>query len=159
MSAVQYINSTVVTSPVSTVVFDQIPSTFTDLAVVMSGTTEETSTNDLKCRFNNDSSSIYSYTQFYASGTSVVSNHPSTQSSFRAGTSSNLYSSSILHVMSYSNTNMNKTALAQNGVGGVQTVRSSILWRSTQPITSLTFFTQNSKNFSIGFSFALWGVK
>lgn len=81
-----------------------------------------------------------------------------------AGTSveSNLYGSHIFDLLDYSNNNKYKTSRSIGGVdnnGSGQARLVSGLWKSTAPITSLTFTTNGGGSFIAGSKFSIYGVK
>jgi hypothetical protein len=75
------------------------------------------------------------------------------------------YSTHVVDILDYANTNKYKTVrvltgVDTNGNGGV--VLGSMLWKDTAAINSLTFSNTDSTyfgNFTTGSSFALYGIK
>ena len=146
-------------SATTTVTFSSIPTTYTDLVIVLS--TKLASTASTYMNFNGDTSGNYSLTRIYGNGTSAVSD--------RIGTSltgidvqyigSGDGNVTTINIMNYSNATTYKTSLTRwNTAGSTGYVGANVnLWRSTSAITSIVF--SNSVNFSIGSTFTLYGIK
>lgn len=154
------IQSNTLTSSSNSVTFSSISSAYTDLILVISGSTTA-STGAYNLRFNGDTGSNYSITGIYA-------NSASAGGSFRASNATKLYLGdgantsmfmNIIHIMNYTNTTTNKTVLNRK----TQITSSSIeaivgLWRSTAAINSITLLP-DSNNFATGTVFTIYGLK
>ena len=145
--------------------FTDIPGTFTDLMVVVSGASNRASINydGVTIRFNSDTGSNYSYTRLLGNGTAASSDRSSSQTSglgvsiVSTGTGT-APSNIVINCMSYANTNVNKTVLAASANPGFRVERTVSLWRSTAAITSLSL-TLDQGSFIVGTTFSLFGVK
>lgn len=154
-----------VTSAVSSVTFTSIPSTYTDLVLVINAQAS-TVGQVIEMQYNNDTSSNYSMTELYGNGTSPGSFRRSSISSLQ--TSWNIvnfpdlnFGNAIIHLMNYSNTTTYKTVLSRTNApsatyGG--TVSSVGLWRSTSAISTLKVFLGGG-NFAVGSTFSLYGIR
>ena len=147
-------------SDTATVEFTSISGNYTDLVCVVSGTTN--SADSTRFRFNGDTSSIYSHTSLYGSGSAAGSYRASSLTRHDADYFSGLGTSNpgtiVLSIMSYSNANVFKTTLATAAEAGGGLSRNVCLWRSTAAITSMTFLTA-ATTFKTGTTFSLFGVK
>ena len=140
-----------------TITFSSIPSTYTDLILVISGTAA--SNSDLDIRFNSDTGTNYSYTTLYGDGTTAGSSRNSSINYMRmdyygyVGTTAGQIT--IIHIMNYANTTTYKTALsrASNANNGV--AANVGLWRSTSAINSVSTVT----TLATGSTATLYGVK
>lgn len=154
------IASQTLSSAVSSVTFNSIPGTFTDLVCVASGTTSNV--DNLRFRFNSDSATNYSTTSLFGSGSAAgsyrESNITQAQSDYYGAFSTTNPGTAVISVMSYANTNVFKTVLSATGQAGTGVHRNVSLWRSTSAITSMTILL-SSFNFSSGCTFALYGIK
>ena len=96
------------------ITFTSIPSTYTDLVLVMNGSMSSGS-ETARVRFNGSSSTVYSQTNLAGSGSAVASSRNSNQTSFRLGeTYAGLGTTRwtvILNILNYSNTATYKTCL------------------------------------------------
>jgi hypothetical protein len=156
------IASTNGTGSSNSIAFNSIPSTYTDLILVVNGATT-TSTGNPRLRFNGDTGSNYSDTNLYGSGTAAGSYRNTTQTSiqliatvyFNTSLNTNL----IIHIMDYANTTTNKTTLnrANKATDGVDAVVG--LWRNTAAINSITLFTASGFNISSDSTFKLYGIQ
>ena len=161
------IASNILASATNSITFSSIPATYTDLVLRWS-TRSAASGRDDQITFNGDSSTIYSSTSLWGTGSSVVNNQDSavarinvwygnTLSTYTAST----FSSGELYVPNYTSTVNKPTSfitVAENNsatVNGI--VTSAALYRNTSALTSLTFFSPN--NFVIDSSFYLYGIK
>lgn len=165
-------------SSASTVEFTSIPSTFTDLVLVCYLRADQVtfnSTNYPHLRLNGDTGTNYSYTRLYARSTSgswsALSERLSNTSNNGMGgvsttsSNSNIYTPVVYQIMSYANTNVNKTILAAGAQVSNLTNedgpwRSVALWRSTSAVTSILLRpSQDPSNFVSGCTFSLYGIK
>jgi hypothetical protein len=159
------IATTTLGSAASTITFSSIPSTYTDLRVVINTTL--TANGDITFRINNDSSSLYSFTNLYGyNGTNVYTGVSNNRTSI--GINSGTTTSSLqpifatLDVMSYGGST-NKTVLltsAQDLNGNnYSSVEVAVgLYRSTTAINSITFLLA-STTFKIGTTATIYGIK
>lgn len=159
------------TSSTGTVNFWNIPQTFTDLEVVCT-TRSDYATHRLSgaIRINNDSSSLYSHieTEGYISNytTQRTSNLTFAYAIESLGTSAtaNAFGISSFYIPNYTSNVFRQiihdTSSPQNTTtgGNAYTMMSSILYRSTAPVTSLHFYPGGGANFISGSSFTLYGI-
>ena len=163
------IATTALGSNTTTITFNSITGTYTDLLVVIAGRGTRTgNTVDTILRFNNDSGSNYSYTHLYGDGSSAGSERASNQTSGTAGfwipaasTTSGIFSAMTLHIMNYSNNTTYKTAIVreaqQSNTGGLPGA-SVTLWRSTNAITRVDL-SVGVGDWATGSTFTLYGIK
>ena len=150
-----------------TVTFSSIPSTYTDLVLVISNAVSiATNTPGACISFNSDTASNYSSTHLEGTGTSALSNRQTSQSNINSGYNIGLSSSStqpatiIINIMNYANTTTYKTILSRNAqtAGTAPGTGATVgLWRSTAAINSMAITAQTG-NFAIGTTFSLYGV-
>lgn len=153
------IATTTLGSATNTVTFSSISGTYTDLILVFDGSTASNAYPSL--RFNGDTGTNYSNTNFRGNGTSAQSTRFSSANEMDIAYGSPLSTSQtnfIIQFMSYSNATIYKTVLARTNNADRETGAAVGLWRSTSAITSITLKT-NSPNFSVGSTFTLYGVK
>jgi len=154
------IASTTLGSAAASYTFTSIPGTFTDLVVVHSGV--GTGGFGLRLRFNSDTGSNYSNTQLHGNGTSAGSTRDSNGSSIRLTYDASVQTTDagtrVAHIMSYANTNVNKTVLTASARAGTGVDRIVGLWRSTAAITSVTVLAAND-NMDTGTTLSLYGIK
>jgi hypothetical protein len=152
--------STVVGGSVSSITFSSIPSTYTDLVLVFDGSM--TGGSNAAVRFNGDTTTKYSATVLYGSGTvagSVRDVNVGLIIVNFAGTTG-LRNISRMMVMNYSNTTTNKTMLFRRDDTHNATVAGVGLWRSTAAINSIEFVqTVGASYFTAGSTLSLYGIK
>lgn len=156
--------TTLGSSTASVIVMSSIPSTYTDLILVINGGTSS-GANALYMRFNNDSSSIYSTTYLYGNGSSAASGRLTGRDAaaigyfVEPGTGNEF--NSIAHIQNYSNTTTFKTVLdrANSTAGTYPGAEASVsLWRSTSAINRIdVLVTTNTLN--SGMTLTLYGIK
>ena len=167
-STYEPIASTTLGSSAATVEFTSLSGSFTDLLIVAEiGTTG--GGGNVQLQVNSDTGSNYSHTLIQGNGTSVASARQSAGSSIdsrrigriEALAAANENFVNMVTFLSYANTNVYKTYLAQSHsastVSGVSRIVG--LWQSTSAITSLSFDVEGSLNFRAGSTFSLFGVK
>jgi hypothetical protein len=114
-------------------------------------------------RFNSDSGSNYSRTWMYGDGSNAYSNRTSndTAAYFGATPSGSDYCLSTIDLMNYSNSTTYKTMLLRQNQAssGGQAGAYVYLWRSTSPITSISFLSATgSASIAAGSSVTLYGI-
>jgi hypothetical protein len=158
---------------VSTVTFNNIPQTFTDLKIVIS---ERASVTDIYgdysdfiiAKINGDNGSNYSTTSLRAA-TSVITYRNANDSSAQFGlgngplTGSNTFGNTEIYIPNYAGSNF-KTSLV-SGVSEDNSNASTMfrilqagLWRNTSPVTSLSFTSLGGGNFVQYSTFSLYGI-
>ena len=154
------IATTTLGSAASSITFSSIASSWTDLRVVLVGTVA--AAGGVAIRFNSDTSSNYSRTVLYGTGSVAGSARDTSQTSFViANINSSSPSLVTCDVFSYAGSTF-KTALGEgsddrNGSGVV--ARAVGLYRSTSAITTITLIESNGANFSTGTTATLYGIK
>jgi len=155
-------------SAAASVTFSSIPSTYTDLVVVMSLLANGTSNNSdgLRFQLNGDTGSNYSATYLTNSSSTSVSGRESNATKGRCGNISQTTSdvgTAIAQFLNYSNTTTYKTVIGRSGNlnsnfdSNVFTAVS--LWRSTAAINQIVFSSSSGANFPIGTVISIYGVK
>ncbi len=147
-----------VPSAASSYTFSSIPSTYTDLVLIMSATSNS-GTIDSFIRFNGDTGSNYSWTELSGNGSAAASSRFSSQTYIYAF---NQYTASaspiIINVQNYANITTNKTALIRGNNAGNYLTAAVGLWRSTAAINSLGIIS-SAGSFAAGSTFTLYGIK
>ncbi len=137
--------------------FTSISGSYTDLILVITGTT---TTNGINywLRFNSDTGSNYSYTFLLGNGSTASSGRASNQTNLRvANNSSNTNDTpTIVQIMNYSNSTTNKTTLTRFNDVAYGTWAHVGLWRSTSAITSITI--SSDTNLATGSIYTLYGI-
>lgn len=165
------IATTTLGSNQSSLTFSSIPSTYTDLRIVVYWKLDVSYYPSI--RINNNSSSVYSFTTLIGNGVSASSarDNDKTEGRLTVGKTTSPYNPAFItfDILSY-RSSTNKTILASNsndrngtdadGPGIVS--RDVILCRDTNPITSVTLrgdsvFTPN--NLAAGTIATLYGIK
>lgn len=143
------------------VTFSSIPATYTDLFVACQ--IQRTSgTLSTRITLNNDTSALYSYTRFSAySASAIASDRLSGQTNFQPWFNGAVFTAiSILdfHLMNYTSTTINKTALFSAAEGSGERTITTGLYASTSAINRIDF-TAATNSFAIGCTFTLYGIK
>jgi hypothetical protein len=144
------------------ITFSSIASSWTDLRVVLTGTTVAGSPSPL-IQFNSDTGANYSYTRLTGNGTSAASVTSAFVGGIRCslltGFNSSIPSLAIFDIFSYTGSTI-KTVLVvsendRNGTGSTE--RLVGLWNSTSAITTVNL--SNPSLFAIGTTATLYGIK
>jgi hypothetical protein len=144
-------------SAASSVTFSSIPSTYTDLVLVVNSA-RTTSNDSVSLEFNGDTGANYSRTILYGTGSSALSFRESNASLIEIGIQDASNSTNIFHIMNYANTTTNKTVIARANATTVRVSAGVGLWRNTAAITSIKLATGGS-TFIAGSMFTLYGIK
>jgi hypothetical protein len=155
------IATTTLGSPSATITFSSIPSTYTDLRVVIVATAT-IAAPDIEVRFNGDTATNYSRTRLVGLG-SVFNGLSSDQNRMPAdytGLSTTIPSLYEFDIFSYAGSE-NKTVLVKtsedrNGSGDI--FLQVGLWRNTAAINSITFLL-SAYNYATGTTATLYGIK
>lgn len=167
------ISSTTLGSNQSTVTLSSIPSTYTDLVVLISARSSFTGANFDNCyvRYNGDTATNYSDTVLYAqSSTSSSARSSNATRQFNAGyfaiptagSTASAFSNMELYLPNYT-VSANKPlyhrlATMQSDSSTQYASADAGLWRNTATISSITF-SLGFENFVTGSSFYLYGIK
>lgn len=157
------IATTTFNNSANTYTFSSISSSYTDLKLIIVGTTAAGATS-FRLRYNGDTSALYSATYLGGDGTSASSLRRTAQTFIPMNELTTVTSATIpilcqIDIMSYGGST-NKTSLIQvsgdlNGSGGLDSLVG--LYRSTSAISSITFYTASGTNFNAG-SATLYGI-
>jgi hypothetical protein len=139
----------------TTITMSSIPSTYTDLVLVLSGI--YTASNYVNIRVNNDNSSNYSFTYLRGNGSSAISGRNSNQS-FGFGITESA-ENAIFNFQNYSNATTNKTVLFRSGKASDDSRANVGLWRSTSAINRVDLHHDSTNGFSTGTVVTLYGIK
>ena len=154
-----------------TITFSSIPSTYKHLQVrfIARDTGAGTTTNIVSINLNADGTSAnYARHALVGNGTaaSAEASTASTQLGpwcANGGTSANIMGVGIIDLIDYASTTKNKTIRAFGGANANTTSTSfevnltSLLWKNTNAVTSLSLVCGN--NFTTSSTFALYGIK
>jgi len=150
------IASVTLASGTTSIIFDNIPQTYTDLVIVFSMAQAD---GYVLARFNNDSGSNYSRTNlFYNTSTTGSGTGLSETASYpECHTSTVGNSTTTWDILNYSATTM-KTGYInyKNQPGAAAMITTS--YRSTTPITSISFTTPSASNILTGSTINIYGI-
>jgi hypothetical protein len=167
-----FIGTTTVSSPVSSITFSSIPSTYKHLQIRgICRNTANVGGDAPGMRFNSDTASNYSHHTVNANGTSasVFNRDSDTIAMFGYNTAdasytSGIFASIVIDILDYSNTNKYKTLFTRYGSDNNGTPRNTGLitanWRSTSAITSISLapYPNSTNTWVSGTTFALYGM-
>lgn len=155
----------------SSVTFNNIPQTFTDLKLEVSARTTQSGSgvSDISILLNNDGSSVYSYTGMTGTNGGIdsfrISNVAFIQFAlFGTGNdaTANTFGSSSLYMPNYTSSQF-KAATAEitnenNSTSAYWMRLMAYLYRSTSPITSIRLTPISSNTFIQNSTFTLYGI-
>lgn len=152
----------------SSVTFSSIPGTYAHLQIRGIGrSTKASGTDYAQLTFNSSGGTAYATHYLYGNGTSALATG-FTSAAFiyqdfytSAGASASIFTSNIIDILDYANTNKNTTVRMLNGSdnnGSGNIALQSGLWNNTAAITSITL-TMAGGNFVQYSHFALYGIK
>jgi hypothetical protein len=151
------IATTTLGSAAVSVTFSSVPSTYTDLVLVLNGTTP--SSIGIGLRFNSDSGTNYSNTFVAGDGSAAFSGRASNFTMGRFGNINTSNTTAIAQIQNYSNTTTFKTTLGRAATPADFVVAYVNLWRNTAAINNIVVITDNSSTqFQTGTTFTLYGI-
>ena len=159
-------------SALSQVTFSSIPSSYTDLVLIVNVKAVSGQYPILKMLLNGDAGANYSRTYLIGDGTSATSARASNQNQMYPGPGSvsgisdgtNTFSTGIINLMNYSNTTTYKTVISRDAnptntvTANGETGAFVNLWRNTAAINSILITTNNGNNYDVGSTFSLYGI-
>lgn len=150
-------------STTTTITFGSIPSTYTDLILIINAATA-TNTGDYRLQYNGDTATNYSRTYLSGDGASATSSRNTSRNwqdidaNGYMGTS--IDSVAIINIMNYSNTTTFKTTLSRSSRASSGTDANVGLWRSTAAINKIDITNSAASTYFLtGSTFTLYGVK
>ena len=160
-------SSTVGAGGAASIDFSSIPSTYTDLQLMLSARGASTALY-ANIKFNNSSSAIYSLRTIYGDGSAAASQNDSGATYFErflmvsSAYTANTFSNGMLYIPNYANTSTNKSVMFdsvnENNATSSQMFMVAGLWASTAAINQITL-TPNTGNFAQYSTAYLYGVK
>jgi len=142
--------------------FSSIPSTYTDLILVVTG--QVSSNVSLAIQVNGDTGTNYSVTELFGDATTPSSfrnssNAQITVASIGAQINSGSQWVSTLHFQNYANATTYKIFLGRTSASATGVNAIAGLWRSTSAINSIKFMGYaGSSGFTTGTTFTLYGI-
>jgi hypothetical protein len=158
------IATTTLGSAVTGYTFSSIPSTYTDLIIVVANFGMSNAGSALRMRFNGSSASDYSNTFVLGQGSAASSNRESGVTSIRVGGLAIGPATSnadiiIINIQNYSNTNTYKTSLIRDSSPNNEVGALVGLWRQTSAISSVSLISYNGTHtLNAGTTLTLYGI-
>jgi hypothetical protein len=161
------IASQTLTSATQGITFTNIPSTYTDLVLVLY-LISKTAGNDVRYRVGNgsiDSGANYSGTFLTGNGTSASSDRTSSQifvGMMRVVGTALTPATFILNFQNYANTTTKKTIVGRASTAGSEVSAHAGLWSSTSAINQIYIYEDGNtspQQFDIGTVATLYGIK
>lgn len=162
-STYEPIATTTLGSAASSITFSSIPSTYTDLIIVLIGTGSSNNQN-MYLTFNSDTGTNYSSTYLTGNGTAASSgrlpNNPNIYISAGVGFNTTTPAMRYVNIFSYAGSTYKTTLHSEStDLNGSGTTSMSVgLWRSTSAINTVAL-TQGSGNFNTGTTATIYGIK
>jgi hypothetical protein len=154
------IASTTLGSANTTITFDSITGTYTDLKLIIVATATSTSSS-VNIRLNNDSGSNYSMTRLFGNGSSASSGRLTNRTQIDATLGGFLDTTPVfleLDLFSYSGSTNKTVLLSQNedNNGSGYAGRAVSLWRNTAAITRIDIIC--TQNMDAGTTATIYGI-
>jgi hypothetical protein len=152
------IASIVNSSVVSSVTFDNIPATYTDL-ILIALTMNSVSADNNRMRFNGNTGSIYRRNRVTGNGSTVVTSQILDNGFYIAGSGSpsSYFATTTIQINNYSNANTFKPILVRQGDATASLDFQAGVAELTAAISSITIYP-NSNNFAANCTFNLYGI-
>jgi hypothetical protein len=134
-----------------------IPSTFTDLVLVIDGALASGGTGSCYLRFNGSSSSQYSFSRLLTTGGAFANAQGTLSTQLLFSDLSADKFTVVSQIMDYTNINTYTTVLTQQYSGATYTGQFVGRWNSGAVINAITII--GHQNFNTGTTFSLYGIK
>jgi hypothetical protein len=153
------IYSTTLSATTTSVVFSNIPTTFTDLVLVVNGSFS--AEDYLNLQFNGDTSTSYSDLPFRGNGSAASAGAAASRAFIWTNTQATTNSRFMCrsNIQNYANPSINKTVLSRADSTTAFVSVNVGTWRKTETITSIRVYTLSGNNFNVGSTFTLYGIK
>lgn len=160
-STYEPIETKTLTGSVTDVTFTAIPSTYTDLVLVIDALCSAGANSTFLLQFNGDSGANYSRTFMYGDGSTAASGRDVNQSNGMALVSidTTTRGNNIISINNYSNSTTYKSALSRMNLTSNVSAAIVGLWKSTAAITSIKIFNTVPRSIIAGSTFTLYGIK
>lgn len=159
----ELITSTTLGSAQATVTLTSIPSTYTDLILVVTCYATGGGGGSIRTKVNSDGSTLYNTTYFYGDGSSVTPGQTGDTNTGLFMGRMNGYSTEmgggLIHIPNYATTTTFKNMTCFNFGRDMINWFASGTYRSTNAITSIYMDVESSANFDTGSTFYLYGIK
>ena len=155
----EWISGTTLTSGALYMEVTNIPTTYTDLVVVLN--IKEVGQDGLNIQLGNgsyDTGSNYSNTYLQGNGSSAGSGRASNQTYAEIGIESNEWGTTIINFQNYKNTNVYKTMIARTNSTNFLVREVVALWRSTSAIERMRIYNGSNANHSVGSTINVYGI-
>lgn len=154
---------TTTTDGTANIVFNSIPSIYTDLVLFIAGGIN--SGVRMKVRFNGDTGGNYNYSAMRASSSSSAAESSANTNgcfigAWHAGTSGNpiAVDNAAIYIANYASTNVKKTVVSRTATSQ-ETWNNQAWWNSTAAINSITFLSDGVQTINAGTVASLYGIK
>jgi hypothetical protein len=151
------IATTTLGSAAASYTFSSIPATYTDLILVLNGSTSASNATSAM-QYNSDTGSNYSYTGINGDGSTASSFRVTSTTNIAIGEMRTYNCTNIVQIQNYSNSTTYKTNLMRANSASDYVQTSVGLWRNTAAINAIKVLT-NFGNFNTGTTFTLYGIK
>lgn len=141
--------------------FTNVPSTYTDLVLVVNSRLI-TNPAILLGQFNGDTGSNYSTVAIGGDGTNVISNYSANATSFYFSSYAHQnsgWSTYVFNIMNYSSPSTYKTVLKKGANASYGVDMAVNLWRSYAPINRVDVYLDRAEYWTAGSTITLYGVK
>jgi hypothetical protein len=141
----------------SEIVFANIPNTYRDLVLIIAAKRTNSGTQTVRVQFNSDTGSNYSWVTMSGNGSTASSSTGSDTNLLAGDIDDSYFNTQVVQVMDYSATDKHKTVIVRRNRND-RTSADAGRWASTSAITSIKIFDAGSSTFTIGSTFALYGI-
>ena len=157
------IATTTLSNTQNSVSFTSIGGTYTDLIIVVSPLTNNTSADDVYIQYNSDTGSNYSQTGMRGNGSAASSSRALSQAQIFTTLTASAGSTTdprttIIQIMNYSNTTTYKTILGRASAAETGAEADVGLWQSTSAINQIDITTATTNDFASGSVITLYGI-
>jgi hypothetical protein len=150
------IATTTLGSTAASYTFTSIPSTYTDLVLIVNGAIS--AAQNIGVEFNGDSGGNYSFTRIYGDGTAAFSDRVTNTIFSYLGIWGPTQSSLVASIQNYANTTTFKTSLGRGNWAADYVSTYVSTWRSTAAITSVKVLPAGANTLSSGTVLTLYGI-
>ena len=153
--------ATTTSTGVTTLTMSSIPSTYTDIILVIKGQID----GNVYYKINGDTGSNFSQTAVYGNGSSAASVRETNRSDgiylgdYIANPMASTGAMAIIQFLNYQNTTTYKTSLYRMDNAGAGTQAGVGLWRSTSAINQVSVTSSTTNGIASGTTFTLYGIQ
>jgi hypothetical protein len=153
------INTFTATGSEAGVTFTSVPSTFTDLYIVINAKTGNASPSNWAVRFNNENTGTNYGINMIGGGSSAYADRVTATDYLYSGTAYNSWGSQYINILNYASTTTFKSAISRSNNQGNFVLQILGHWQSTAVVSTVQVTNYQGYSLTAGSTINMYGIK